>query len=694
MNNHTTSIEKIKSILTAMQNVATRCGCHGKLVIASYGQNPQTGKNLQPKVLHFSVDEPAKKIFTAITELNSEPHRNVYMPLGIYRQDLPDGKKGGEADLVNVLGFMADFDDGDADNWPGRVPVEPTAVLETSEGRYQALFLFSEPMSPDDAKPIAAMLQEYSGCDFGTKDLSHVWRIPGTLNYPNKKKVDGGRSPDPQPVKIIKPLNGYIDFDGLKTTLGYWHSQEVKRKQNSQQSSPTHVNTELYQWNGLVEDLPVKAETKSLIISSAPMGQRSEAMQTVINALVYANLDDGQIFSVFNLYPIGEKYRGQTNPAKWLQPQIEKARAYVTDRATQKSTRGQRSTGTLKGESKPFDITKFSLTGLSREMKKQMLEDRFIFGKMAILGQSTAFYAKPNTGKTLIVLKGLINGIKSGEIKGEDVIYVNADDTYKGLTYKLEIAEKYGFHMIAPSHSRPGEDPFKSEDLALYLKSMIEADQAKGKIFILDTVKKFTDLMSKNKCSEFGEAVRQFVSHGGSVIMLAHANKHRDDDKKIVYSGTADLVDDADCAYTIDVIQDDPNGLRTVKFENFKQRGDVALEAFYQYDYLPGTPYHERLDSVTAMDEEERKRVLQQQRLDAHLAKNEDAIEAITECIREGFTTKTKLVAEAHKQSGISRRKIQAVLKEHTGSEKSKNQFWHIEIGAKNSKNYQLNYGV
>ncbi len=342
----------------------------------------------------------------------------------------------------------------------------------------------------------------------------------------------------------------------------------------------------------------------------------------------------------------------------------------------------------------PFDMTKFSLTGLSAEMEKQMLEDRFILGRMAIFGQSSAFYAKPNTGKTLIVMKLISEAIASGEINGNDVFYVNADDTYKGILYKTKIAEKYKFHIVAPSHKGANGEIFKSDKLVVYLKSMIETDQAKGKIFILDTVKKFTDLMSKKNCSNFGEAVRQFVSHGGSVIMLAHANKHRDDDQKIVYSGTADLVDDADCAYTIDVIQDDPGGMRTVKFENFKSRGDVVLEAFYQYDYLPGTNYFDRLDSVTAMDEEERKKALHQQRLDAQLKRNESAIEAIMECITEGITGKTALIAEAHSKSDLSKAKIRKALEEHTGPEKSKNQFWHIEPGEKNASVYCLNYGV
>ena len=342
---------------------------------------------------------------------------------------------------------------------------------------------------------------------------------------------------------------------------------------------------------------------------------------------------------------------------------------------------------------KSVDMTSFSLTGLSEVMQRQMLSDRYALGRLAILGQSTAWYSKPNTGKTLLALKLLAEAIAPGEINGHDVFYINADDTYKGLVYKLKLAEKYGFHMIAPSHKGPNCETFESRDMAKHLKSMVENDQAKGKIFILDTAKKFTNLMSKDASSEFGEVVRQFVSHGGTMIMLAHANKHRDDDRKIVYSGTTDLVDDADCAYTIDTIQES-DGMRTVKFENFKNRGDVAMEAFYQYDCRPETMYYDRFNSVREIGDEEREATIQKQSLDRKLSQNQGAVSVLIECMREGIATKTALIAEAHERSDLSKAKIKKALNDHTGSDRSKNQFWHTISGDKNAKIYELNYGM
>lgn len=333
-----------------------------------------------------------------------------------------------------------------------------------------------------------------------------------------------------------------------------------------------------------------------------------------------------------------------------------------------------------------FDLTRFSLRGKAAEMEAKMLDDRFILGRMAILGQSTVFYAKPNAGKTLLTLWLVMQAIKSGEIDGEDVFYINADDNHKGITYKLKLAERVGFHMLAP-----GYQGFKAQHLGAYLTGLVMSETARGKILILDTVKKFTDIMDKKRGSDFGESVRQFVAHGGSVIMLAHVNKHRDEEGKVVYSGTSDLVDDADCAYTLDTVTEDSGGTRTVKFENFKSRGDVASEEVYKYDAADGTPYNDRLDSVTRVSDEEREAAENRRKALARLERNADAVDVIKECIREGIGKKTELVAAACERSGISKVKMLRALKEHTGKSVPDYQFWQVDIEDKNAHVYRLN---
>lgn len=331
-----------------------------------------------------------------------------------------------------------------------------------------------------------------------------------------------------------------------------------------------------------------------------------------------------------------------------------------------------------------FSLAQFSLNGKSKQMREKMLEDKYVLGRIAILGQITAIYAKPNSGKTLLTIYLLIEAIKSGELDGSSVFYINADDTYKGLVYKTELAERYGFQMIAP-----GLQDFDSNLFLRYLQKMIEADTASGVVVILDTLKKFTDIMDKRVASDFGKVMRAFAQAGGTLIMLAHTNKNRDTDGKVVFSGTSDIVDDADCAYTLDV-KESAGDLCTVIFENIKQRGDVVREAAYSYSRRDGINYLDLLASVEELDEDTKRKHKEEQQVELRLTRNAQAITAITEAIEAGIHGKTELLDHASKASGISKPKITKALDEHTGTDWAKGSRWRMERGEKNAKHYHL----
>ena len=153
-----------------------------------------------------------------------------------------------------------------------------------------------------------------------------------------------------------------------------------------------------------------------------------------------------------------------------------------------------------------YDLDQFALNGQSKELELLLLAAVFILGRLAILGQATVIYGKPNSGKTLLMLMLLRAGILSGEINAADIYFLNADDHFRGAVQKLKLAEQHGFKMLVPSHNG-----FKAEMLAAILRAHCLMGTARGKVLILDTLKKFMDLMNKSKGSEFMKSVREFV---------------------------------------------------------------------------------------------------------------------------------------------------------------------------------------
>ncbi|MFB2728715.1 AAA family ATPase [Shewanella mangrovisoli] len=333
-----------------------------------------------------------------------------------------------------------------------------------------------------------------------------------------------------------------------------------------------------------------------------------------------------------------------------------------------------------------FNLDQFVITDL-QEIKAMLDNDNWVLDKLALEGQITVFFAAPNSGKTLLTLKLLIDSVKAKRIIGEQIYYLNCDDTLRGLDTKLELCAKYGIKMLAS-----GYNGFKNTHLIAMLDMMARNDDAKGKILILDTLKKFSDLMNKTESSAFNEAMRGFVSKGGTVIALGHVNKARSAEGKVIHQGTTDTVDDADCAYTINVVNTVDDSFqghkfttKTILFENFKARGDNVNKVSYTYTKRDGGSYEAMLDSVKLVDERDAEQAEKQGRVKAKLDDNAEEIELILEALDKGINTTQAIIADLMGE-GVSRARASKVLKAHTGDRLFEGHCWQMEKGDKNER--------
>ena len=590
--------------------------------------------------------------------------------------------KGREAkNITRVRAVFADTDGAPLEPIQGHL-MKPSGITDSSPGKWHAYWL-AEGLPLDEFEQIQSNIASMFGTDSKVKDLPRVMRLPGFYH----------RKAEP-----------YLVTFKVQSPSAY-SAEQVRRAFPAPEQSPPPVEvkaaaiTASSGYYDMLADSPHPYATRArdsalAAIVSAPDGCRNDALNREAHGLFGlvkgGHLPEYDIRAALERAAIGagltQSETATTLASAWKAAQPRD----IEDRPmNQPSREASQTTQSEQVEDEPFSLAKFSLNGQSEVMESKMLEDKYVLGKLAILGQSTAFYAKPNAGKTLMTIWLLIEQIKAGDITASDVFYVNADDNHKGLTFKLKLAEKWGFNMLAPGYSG-----FRSDQLAEYLAAMVHSDQAHGKVLILDTVKKFTDLMDKRKGSEFGESVRQFVSHGGTAIMLGHVNKHRDGEGEVIYSGTSDITDDCDCYYTLDTVSEDAKTGRVVKFKNGKNRGDVASEAVYCYDATDGKTYRERLDSIRPVDDSERDAVERQRTMNEQLERNREAVDAIRECLLvESEMKKTDLITAAHERSAIGKEKIRKALGQHTGKDLARHQFWHLDVRDKNAHVYRLNWG-
>jgi hypothetical protein len=284
---------------------AAAAGQRGRLVLASYGENPDTGKAQKAVVRHFDVGD-VEGMARAAERLGEREHANVYTCWALMREDLAPGAKGGDKDVVAVLAAVADFDDAKAAQWRDRLPLEPDWVVETSPGRFQAGFVFGTPQPAGSSARVAAALQAFARCDHGTKTISHVWRIPGLLNRPNAKKVREGRTRAPVMARLVKPWTGSrTKVEDLARALGVTGTvaaAPVAKSTSAAAVEPAHA---------LLHGLP--ADLVEAIVEPAAAGvDRSELAFRVIGDLVARQFNVDQIVALFEAHPagIGERYAG------------------------------------------------------------------------------------------------------------------------------------------------------------------------------------------------------------------------------------------------------------------------------------------------------------------------------------------------------------------------------------------------
>jgi hypothetical protein len=264
----------------------------------------------------------------------------------------------------------------------------------------------------------------------------------------------------------------------------------------------------------------------------------------------------------------------------------------------------------------------------------------------------------------LAILSDIRRSILDGTIRGVDVVYVNLDDSAIGLAEKAGILAGLKIKMI------------KEFDLMM-LHSMIEENVAKGKVIVIDTVKKIANLMDKAQVADRMKQFKKFTHVGGTVILIAHSNKNLGPDGFPVLEGVGDLRNDADCVVMVQRHKD----IITMSNDN-KSRSYVELEAIFQTSET--TDYKSLMYSMEQLSGPEAKDLKLQREQECFKESNSRLIDTITEMIGLFPVQKTKLVDDLVKDTGLSRRFIVTTLELLEGD------LWDLEKGLHNSKSYSL----
>jgi hypothetical protein len=358
---------------------------------------------------------------------------------------------------------------------------------------------------------------------------------------------------------------------------------------------------------------------------------------------------------------------------------------YVDQPATQ-AERGELIHTTQASEPSPDrnPFHRYSLRGRATDLALNATQATPLPGKFIFLGHMTTIYAAPGTGKTLIMMYILLEAIRRGIIDPNGLYYLNADDNSLGLATKTALLEEVGAHMMAP-----GERGFQTGDLAKLLLQAAEGGFARGMCLVLDTLKKFTDLMDKKRSADFAQICRLFVSAGGTIISIAHTTKNSNADGSPRYQGTTDMLEDGDATYVAQLFKPMSGAAnKVVKFAKLKNRADCPDAVAYTYAVEPGLSYEGMVASVQPIHPDE---------LDDYVPHREvtvdeaPVINALAQLIKGGaHGGKMALSRAAAETCGVSQRAAIGVLERYTGKSAEEQCFWTMRRGHRGVQKYEL----
>jgi hypothetical protein len=204
-------------------------------------------------------------------------------------------------------------------------------------------------------------------------------------------------------------------------------------------------------------------------------------------------------------------------------------------------------------------------------------------------------------------------------------------------------------------------------------------------VFIFDTLKKMTDVISKHKSKDLYKLFRSLSGKGATIILLAHTNKYDDEDGNPVFEGTGDLRADVDeLIYLIPV--KNPDGSLTVSTKPDKVRGEFKPITFDISKDRKVTQRDKYIDTQSS------------QKLSNKIEKDLDLIEFINNAIDAGHTSQKLIIETVKNISSFGTRVIRRVLSDYSTTIKNSDDavvmadqglFWGISNGERNVHIYQ-----
>jgi hypothetical protein len=500
--------------------------------------------------------------------------RNVYYSAAALRDGIPAGSRGTAADVRAMLAIVVDLDDPEAAaTWPDRARacgLWPSHVVMSSSRptpRFQLVYLLKEPCEDLSAWRAAARRVEcWFGADWCSKDPAHVWRLPGTMNFPNAKKRRAGRVPE---RSILVETDGEVrrhdlgDFDALPEGTAP-AGADVDVAAAAAAMPPTAAWAHAGQ---IMEHLPDWLQAE--MCAGVPE-DRSRLDTRIAKECIRAGVGLGDYLELYRLAArdregFTDKYRERIHRQSPAAAEEYLARTYERGRAA-----------ILAAEGAVPDVRSFGVSADETEVDSgEPRWVKFIRRSADFLGQpypEVLYWASPWLPKESIVLvhgkaghgKSRIllhwcysmttgRSVPGSDVSGQEVrprvLYLDGEQSRRTVQSTLmELREEYGDDegrfMILPASFFEGDTPnFNKADHKLEFLRAARAVNAD--VLVIDNVRSLYPGMVENDAQAWADIngmVRWYRDQGFTVIWVHHDRKAAGDSPDMAFAGSSHAI--------------------------------------------------------------------------------------------------------------------------------------------------------
>ncbi|KAB7887137.1 hypothetical protein [Poseidonibacter ostreae] len=591
---------------------------------------------------------------TNIEKYNNKDY-NIYFSVNAVVNEVKQKPK--KSDIVEILYAHLDLDpvaDGKFSQEMRRKlleladDIDCTFAIDSGNG-IGLFWRLSEQLNQEEVETINKGLINYFreyGADKGTHNVDRIMRLPNTFNYPTLKKLAKGYSKEPTKAKLIKNTDSKYNAEYFNNEFGidiYGEEDDIFSNVDFPQVNNSIATNEIKTIVDNIEliDTDDMSSIDFAFISDFIQETRTntknlDCVPTIEEVRTAIKLKGLHEIRVSKSTDNPNKYDRDDYIKRTIKKAVEKL-FNVND-------------FDVANNSKPFVNSISSLINkysMSKERLKNMEKNEInIVDEILFKGHITVIVARPNGGKTLLAK----HWAKQIAQNGYQLLYIFEDANMNNYKDMSETGFKCGFDVMA-SFANVG---VSAEDILKDISNLADTEENLSKlVLVVDTFKKFVDVLGKDSVKRFYNIMRKITAKGGTVLTLAHANKHLNEDGNLVYDGTNDVKADCDTLYYLYDDGDIHASTRYATLEGDKVRAvNGAKILSFKFDRDNYTA--EKIDNVIDTRLLLKRNILVQA--------NQTLVEDVNDAIMNGTTSQKALVEFIQDNSSMGRDKARGFL--------------------------------